>query len=312
MNRSTWMMAIGFGGLVVVAGPACGGGGGGGAGGNGVGGAANITPDQGCEQLATVECDAEEKCTKRDFITAYGVDKAACVSRNKTRCLASLNLAGVTVAPSALAACAEAKAKLACPGYFDPAAATACDFRGTKDNGTSCALPMECKTGVCLSVGASGCGICVDQPQLGAPCDSDQGCGRLPCAASGSCIPKWALLGESCLSAGCNPAYTCDGTGTEECFEPVGLGESCALSFPECDAKKALECSPAKKCEEIKLAPTAGVSCAGVVCQGLYCEHNAYQCHAWAPDDSSCDTVLCQPPATCQGGTCRLAPPACQ
>jgi len=73
------------------------------------------------------------------------------------------------------------RASLACPGYLGEAPPQACDLRGSKENGVACAIGRECKSGVCLSFGPSGGGICMDQPAESSACNRSVGCGRLEC-----------------------------------------------------------------------------------------------------------------------------------
>lgn len=306
MKHTTWLLA---GGLALFV--ACGGGGGGntsGNGGAGTGGSGAVTAEQACEQLAGAQCDALERCSTKDLLSAYAGDKALCVSRNKAVCVGSLKLSGVTVTLAALTACAAAEKALACPGYFDPAPPAACDFRGSKENGSACALGMECKSGVCLSIGASGCGLCVAQPTEGDSCGAESGCGRLPCADDGTCT-QYGLLGAECDDTyfPCNPAYYCD-PGTDQCTEWSAAGASCQFAY--CDALAALDCSESETCVPGATTDEEGADCLSAFCKGTYC-NGLFKCHAWTPDDGDCG-IPCQPPATCQSGKCRLAPATCQ
>jgi hypothetical protein len=289
---------------------ACGGGGGS-AGtataGNG-GGAGGLTMEDACEQLATAGCDGMERCDDSDLIGDYGGDKTLCVSRNKTACVASLGLTGSVVTAAAVASCAQARTGITCVGYYD-APPTECDFRGAKENDAACALGMECKSGVCLSIGDSGCGVCTDQPGLDEGCDFASGCGRLVCTLDNQCA-KYGLLGAGCddSTAPCNPTYECD-EDLKQCTEVVmDKGGDCSLD--DCSDANGLDCSTTTMTCEPYPTTAAGEDC-GFVCGSSYCAGET-TCTAWAADGADCSTTLCQPPATCAAGKCTLAPPTCQ
>lgn len=282
--------------------------------------------------VAASECDLLARCHPDGFARLF-TSKAACEAQVAEARAAELGAPGVRATPEAVAACATARAAIACSdqGRYVPA----CEFpRGTKPRSQACSSDLQCDTGRCLVSPGGTCGACVEpRAALGETCTKTVECKPgLHCQrddlADGSvCVPR-PKTGEPCGAGGpaCIDGLACiDGA-----CAPLGThgpGEPCKTTA-DCLAGQGLACvdgacaartqvGPGEPCNE-KATGAAAIDCKGAAtCRHLLDDEGKLlpeqRCVPRKALGQACDAARedCEGNARCKGGTCVLPAHVC-
>jgi hypothetical protein len=257
-------------------------------------------------------------CFSFSLAQIYG-DEATCVELAKAACVGRFGLDGVTATPDDIAACAAAFAALSCEGVYG-GSPPACQLHGTRADGASCSIYLQCQSGLCLG-NKNGCGQCAKALALGDTCDPSDlsaGCGAgAYCDGTKKCVAIGSKGTPCTSSATCNLALACVGG---KCDTPLAKGAACNPNATECDyPNSGLLCSSvSKQCTPVHLA-AVGESCALdpatkliTACKGpAYCDPATLECKADTPDGAACDpakSYTCMPFARCSNSQCTLTP----
>lgn len=282
--------------------------------------------------VATSECDVLARCSPDAFARRFS-SKAACEAQVTQARAAELGAPGVRATPEAVAACATARAALACSdqGRYVPA----CEFsRGTKPRSQACSSDLQCDTGRCLISPGGTCGACAEpRAALGETCTKTVECKPgLRCQrddlADGSvCVPL-PKTGEPCAtgSPACIDGLAC----VEGACAPLGThgpGEACKTSA-SCVDGQALACvdgactartqvGPGEPCNE-KAAGAAAIYCKGAATCRQQLDDDGkplpeQRCMPRKPLGQACDASRedCEGNAWCNDGTCVLKAHVC-
>jgi hypothetical protein len=305
--------------------------------GGGSSGSGGPSAQQACTDEAATMCALLETCVTNGAVIDYG-DASACVARQTTPCLTSLQANGSGRTPQNYEACAEALAMESCPDDLDNDPAPPCTAPpGSLAMGAACAFAAQCTTAFCAIPPATACGTCQPPPGAGSSCANLDTCGPGLVCVAGSCV-TYGTSGDACSAAQpCGSGLTCVTPAKMTMGSCVVSGTMVGVP---CDPKKetgagcasslGLYCNATKKQCEAQAYATAGQPCgeiAGVdtVCTGgAACiavttgdGGTAASCVAPAPDGQPCNTITgppCTRPARCIGteldggatGTCQL------
>jgi hypothetical protein len=231
-------------------------------------------------QLAFSECDKLGSCGSayRDYL--FG-DADGCLTRMASVYLWVATLPATGFTTEALLACARARSRQSCDGYFSYFSPPECVVSGSAPLGAACVSGAQCASGFCPA--DYTCAACASAPAAGAPCTGNSEC------------PEGMLCSDA-----------------KKCARPAALGMPCGPEQP-CD--NWLLCSGT--CQ--RYAATVGSGCASQVCDfrlGLLCNTSTLQCMTSSGSDSGepCGAVgetsvrICTAQGVCNEGTCRAAP----
>jgi hypothetical protein len=305
---------------------------GGGAGGTdgGGGGGEGVDADAGGGDMGPVSTDPavicagiQQYCERFNTCAPYYISLefgtvARCTERLTLSCLDAVMAPGSGLDGSTMAACTAALAGASCDDLFNRNIA-ACNFKGTRENGTACGTDEQCASGRCVRT-ATGCGTCGATVADGAVCAFDEDCapGRL-CNEDDRCVvpadpqaicssARPCRLGYACAAGACQPAVTMAGAACGNgCSQAHGLfcsGTTCA-AIPLNAAGAA--------CQDSDTAPAF---CAAGTCI-LPQVGDMGTCRALAADGEACGDASeyeldCQAPALCVSGKCtRVSASTC-
>ena len=174
----------------------------------GCGSGATSGPDAAtaCADYATEVCTAAQKCEPGVLQYFYPAGLPSCISTSKLGCAASIGAPHSGATPALFQQCGRALAAMTCTEYLSASNDPSClPHGGAIPQGGSCGDSWQCATGRCAVTGA-GCGSCVAQVGLGAPCRAIECADGLVCAAStrgstSSVCSKPVSLGEPCFDS---------------------------------------------------------------------------------------------------------------
>ncbi len=269
----------------------------------------------GCARYAEVYCTDVASCVPS--IGNQITDRASCEQRVSELCDALLLLDDVAVASGDVATCAEGFAQAACSGQsstlFESCATL---MNGGREDGQTCASPLQCAGGFCKLDDAGTCGTCETVPGVNEACSGRCEFG-LQCGPEQRCIPVVLVgAGEACdfdSARFCDTGLHC---AEEICVANVAAGESCDGAQCQqgtfCDSANTI-------CQPNPPLAAAGAACGFntgvstfVDCEaGAYCQQDV--CVASVPDGGACErSGACTFPANCVDGTCRLDHATCE
>jgi hypothetical protein len=242
-----------------------------------------------CAAYASAWCGRLETCGLGELRTKYGTT-GQCAARVELHCVSSANAKSSPPAdPSAIAACAAARASVSCNNLYDDLVGCP-SGAGTLPNGAKCAYGNQCVGEKCAFAGSS-CGTCA----TGSP---DRG------------------LDQTCSTqADCSPVLVCRGG---KCAAPRALGEACTPgTTDDCGAFEGRYCDPTSKtCKEYQYesdgGPCGALTKGWTVCLAGNCvtpSGGVGSCRAAAAEGSACTDRPCLFPAVCAGGLCVLPDP---
>ncbi|HEY6477269.1 MAG TPA: hypothetical protein VI456_11860 [Polyangia bacterium] len=283
-----------------------------------------------CADYANKACMAAQKCEPGIIQYFYPGGLANCVATSALTCQASIESPHSGASPALLQQCGSALAAMTCEQYFSASTDPSClPHAGTIAIGGSCGDSWQCASGRC-ALASAGCGTCVPQVGLGAPCTGIECADGLVCSASarGSTsyvCSKPVSLGEPCFDANVCPGNSSCGTTSGTCDPLPGGGETCDTMNTLCDYSAGLFlCDPyLGVCEAPVGTAQSGQACGWltttspyVACDGL-CEgdpaSNAGTCFSELAQGQACAGAdLCGYDLQCVGGVCiPIGPTAC-
>lgn len=227
------------------------------------------------ERFAEATCAFYERCDP--WMLSRAGTGATCRTSEAINAHNQLVEAGTTIADDAIQACLSALGTSCEPmGHF-----TACNFKGNRANGSSCAWDAQCASGACGGGAIGVCGACVPQGKNHDACEGTGiKCGYGLSCFKGACSPVGAMGGECAVSNDCQGGLSCIGN---VCNTPHQLGDDCTDNN-ECDGAKSLVCNRG--------------TCAPFVLREL----------GDACTDSATDHVEYCAHGLCQDGVCRPGP----
>jgi hypothetical protein len=272
-----------------------------------------------CEELHDSLCAKIDECVPLHIKLTFG-DVENCAKRQALTCANTMAAPGSTVTPAQAMTCITDIDDAICEQIVDRNLPASCRFMGTRDTGMACTEGSQCKTGYCTRPNDEMCGVCGAPGAANAVCEEDDDCApSLVCHPDDKkCVAPTAMgmpctdavpcrLGLRCAAGTCMPQLSQDGADCEE--------------DSDCNNSLGLFCNPLNdKCIEIDVA-TSGETC-GVIsadevvqCQGLAeCVINTGMqgtCGQVVADGAACDgDKLCEPPANCIEGVCKIPSPA--
>jgi hypothetical protein len=308
-------------------------------------GAAGLTNDKACSDLATAQCNKIEQCEKNGVQARYG-DITTCLSRQKLSCMNGIVAPGTGNTPTTVEACVvalspDASVTYDCADYINANPPVACQAQtGTVANGQACAFNAQCKTAFCALPKGSNCGLCAATPKEGDSCSTITNCGyTLVCSGDTQVCMKWGASGDSCVKGAGTCAYGLGcavganlTTGTCQPWAKVGAACGGKATPPLlCDNSEGLACVkglcvvaskalPGQSCGNLTAAGadagTFAVCSAASACNSPDAGPGG-TCEGPAGDNQSCNTaadVGCMNPARCVGtatdagvtGTCLV------
>ncbi len=281
-----------------------------------------VTAESACASLAKAICGRSDTCSPFTAEFAYG-DVATCEARVTPRCLETPDLAGATVTPEEIQACADAYSDQTCSQAFAGVSPEDCRLPGEKADGATCAVGVQCKGGACRTSGEGQCGACATPLAAGATCDvAEDVCDAgLFCSSAKKCESP-AEKGQACTSEmPCEGGLSCNGG---ICGSPLPEGGDCGAG-QTCDLAAGLFCnSVSKKCTPIgiaKLGEACGFDQATggiVLCEAdVECDFAASTCIAKLKEGDACTidadsgTSHCATGFQCVSGKCSTGYPTC-
>lgn len=281
-----------------------------------------VTAESACESLAKALCGRANTCAPFTTQLGYG-EVATCEERVGPRCLLTPDLAGATITPEEIQACADAYSGQTCTDAFIGLAPEACRLPGEKADGATCAVGVQCKGGVCRTTGEGQCGSCVTPLAAGAACDvaTDVCEAGLFCSAAKKCEAP-AEKGEACT-----PELPCEGglsCNSGICGSPLPEGGDCSAG-QTCDFTVGLFCNgKTKQCTPVGIA-NLGEACGfdqdtgGIVlCEAdVECDFAASKCIAKLKEGDACTidaqtgSSHCATGFQCVSGKCSVGYATC-
>lgn len=299
------------------------------------GGAAAITADDACTQLAAALCDKIQSCAPSYLQLGYG-DATTCKARALIECKAGLAAPSTAATPGDTAACATAAKGASCGALLDNDTPAAClPKNGGLDDGKPCADDAQCKSGFCgLDNDKEICGLCAAKPAEGAKCNRGKCPSGLKCARNDTCAKvvaeggacddtKPCAAGSSCFKGKCTKDQATEGAACDDKL----------TNAPGCDSLQGFVCVT-NKCMKVVIASegkecgfdydTATMAVKGFTicdkggwCKGidLTAKPPVFKgtCQAAAKDGEAClaDATFnkgpgCLEPAECVGGKCQV------
>jgi hypothetical protein len=270
------------------------------------------TTAQACDAIAQARCTRLAACSTANLQIRFG-DEASCEAREKLSCTNSLAAPGNGSSPTHIAACAQAIATWDCTNYLNGRnVPTACQQQtGSLATGAACAVAGQCQTGFCAIPPTAACGVCANEPALGASCAELSTCGpSVVCTTDTQTCVVLGAMGEPCgKGAPCGTGLSCVGadatTGAQGTCQPAGemLGVVCDSAQtlnPNCDRNGGFVCnSKTKQCAALSIA-SGGEPCGDVGSQNAPCGTSGLcvgasgatpgACVAAAADGAPCDT----------------------
>lgn len=279
----------------------------------------NNTVDGACGAYASTYRKYMTKCAMTEGMISSDARWAAMEGRMKLACQSALSLPGTGIAPSALAACANALADASCSTKTEDL--PACDFPpGALADGAACTSSEQCKSESCSfsatsDAESSRCGVCATRVAVGGDCSTNPRC--VKDATCDFTTKKCVALTKSGVGGPCDPAkgqtcqsgLSCDYT-TNVCKARAKAGEACTSTLP---CENALTCdATSKTC----VAPT--VAAEGQACGGptrarcgsdLACDPTSSKCVriTWIEPGGDCGVMF----RYCSYGACNSTTKKC-
>jgi hypothetical protein len=283
-----------------------------------------------CADYANNVCTAAQKCEPGVLDYFYPGGLPSCVSASALACQAAIEAPHSGATTALFQQCGRALAAMTCTEYDSATNDPSClPQGGTISLGGSCGDPWQCATGRCAFSG-TGCGTCVAQAGLGAPCIGVECADGLVCTASASgststVCAKPVPLGGPCFDSSVCPGNAICGRTTGTCDPLPGGGQACDTMDMFCDFSQGLFlCDPYLAVCEAPAAPAQpGQTCGWITttapyvpCDGLCILNpgsNAGTCFSQIAQGQACTSAdLCGYNLQCVGGVCvPLGPTAC-
>jgi hypothetical protein len=282
----------------------------------GAGGTTGATdPDVACADVSKY-CQKLNECAPFLLNVLYGsVD--ACSTRLKISCKDAFTAPKSGLTATSIAACSAALPAATCSDVIYRKV-TACQHKGTADNGVACGTDEQCKTGHC-KVSTTSCSVCGDFLQAGMMCLADNDCEPgLICSDDGHCVLPGAGGTACTANQPCTYGYYCTAAGT--CAATTNEPGGACVAAGSCNTLLNLFCTTTMSCKNITfVAPgeTCGIVGANLVfCSGASCNNPdptavTGVCAARAKDGEACGASTandsgCTTPAVCVAGNCKL------
>ena len=257
---------------------------------------------------AKAYCDKAQACLAWNAGLA---DAPTCLARMKMWFIDQLTAPGSGWNAKAFTDCASQIANGSCADWF---AGNSCVQRpGTLGLGAGCNHNSQCASFACLVQGDT-CGKCVQQVQTGGTCITSAQCVGQDLCVSGKCV-AYAAAGEACSSTQpCGWGLACR---LGMCAQ-AGAGASCNLSSQDCQYGFFCSSVASSTCQHYEYGAPDGMCGFVMGDMSLWRDCAVGSCHipgtaqtgtcpGAAADGKPCDvTNVCQFPAQCVGGVCKL------
>jgi hypothetical protein len=297
-------------------------------------GASGISVDKACSDLATARCNKRQMCSNGARITRDFGDSNTCLVREKLNCTNALAAPSTGNTPDKQETCSAAYAAQSCTDFFLGNPPAACINTGLLANGASCSFNGQCTSTYCTGDKNAQCGVCGDEPALGASCSADFCARGQFCDAVTTLCVTGGTAGAACnRQTPCDPGFQCVGAtmammGMCQAANTM-MGMACDPTqrmAAACDPNLGLSCNTmSKTCTAIAYvgdgqpcgvkADGSSAGCAGggqcVIPTGM----TMGTCKAPAADGAACDTAAgppCLTPARCvlsgtgTAGVCQI------
>jgi hypothetical protein len=281
-----------------------------------------------------VVCERFQRCYP-DLVKSFFGNADACIARVGTASEKEFTGLGTTVSQNQLNACTDKLRQARCEVEGNDltveahAFLTECEFKGTLGLGASCSSSAQCQTGSCFkspaTSGIADCGTCSERVAAGADCTAANCTNGLVCFNNKCTVPSDA-------DGACNTETPCAGIlrcVAGKCQKPLGKDAECnpTATTVLCDPSLGLRCLPTTpiaptkgKCADVvfsKLGEKCGFDKTAVkltLCLGSSCtsDDNGV-CVADLAEGAPCsdaESVECEFPLSCIGGSCARADPS--
>lgn len=278
----------------------------------------DASPEDACVSWVETSCNKIQSCSDMFMAVTYG-SVATCIERLQTVCAPILAAPGTKLTAGDFSGCAASTSAQSCEDLIAGLQPAGCRISGSLDDGKACASDVQCVNAYCKKTGGASCGVCSKRVAAGETCDEDEDCdGDLACRQQ-VCVAYVAAGGTCDATHPCREPLRCD---SGACAKPVGVGETCDPTRQNCDGTQGLFCGlQSKVCEKAGLAgdgEACGLATGGsafTLCKasGHCTAATGGTCQAAAADGQSCDMTkgpYCLPPASCEGGVCKLEDPS--